>query len=117
MTVRRNRPAQPPMLIALAVVLCALLAGPPIAPTSGPAASGRSEALVLASPLYGDLGVVSRLAGSTGGDHFLRVDQLAVGDNPAPPSVPWATRPQRAERAVGQDVAEAPRARAPPLRE
>jgi hypothetical protein len=117
MTVRRNHPAQPRMLVALAVVLCALLAGPPTAPTPGPAASSRSEPLVLAGTIYRDLGMVSRLPGSAGGDHLVRVDQLAVGDKPAPPSVPWATRPPRAEQAAGQDVADAPRARAPPARD
>lgn len=118
MTVRRNRQAPPRMLVALAVLLCALLAGPPVSLTAALGASRPNQPLVLASAFYGDLGVVSRLDRSPGGDHLVRVDQLAVDDSGTPrPSEPCATRPGRAEPAAGQDVAEAPRARAPPSEE
>lgn len=118
MTVRRNRHAPPRMLVALAVVLCALLAGPPVALTSTLGATRPNQPLVLASAFHGDLGVVSRLDRSAGGDQFVRVDQLAVDASRGPrPNAPWAARPERVEPALGQDVAEVPRARAPPSEE
>jgi hypothetical protein len=117
MTVRRNRHVQPRVLAGLAVVLCALLAGSPTSQTQGFAASSPSKALVLASAYYGDTSVVSRLEGSAGGDHLVRVDLLAEVGIPAPTSKPWATVPRRAEPAIGLDVADAPRARAPPTDE
>jgi hypothetical protein len=117
MTVRRYRHVQPWMLSALAVVLCALIAGLPTSQTQGFAAFNPSKALVLASAYHGDINVVSRLEGSTGGEHLDRADLLAEHGNAAPTSEPSVTGPRWAEQAIGLDVADVPRARAPPHEE
>ncbi len=117
MTVRRNRHAQPRILAVLAVVLFALLAGSPAAQTRGSTASGPSTAVVLTNAFHGDIGVVSRLDASTGGDLLARVDLLAQADNPMPPSKSWSGAPRPDEQAIGRDLADVPRARAPPSEE
>jgi hypothetical protein len=117
MPVRRNRHVQLRLLPALAIVLCALLAGTPAAQAQELDASSASKALVLASAYYGDISVVSRLQGSAGGDQLARVDLLTEAGNPSPTSKPWTTVPWRAALAIGLDVADVPRARAPPNEE
>jgi hypothetical protein len=117
MPVRRNRHVQLRLLPALAIALCALLAGTPAAQAQELDGSSPSKALVLASAYYGDISVVSRLEGSAGGDQLARVDLLADAGNPSPTSKPRAAVSWRAELAIGLDVADAARARAPPNEE
>jgi hypothetical protein len=117
MPVRRNRHVQLRLLPALAIVLCALLTGTPAAQTQKLDASSPSKALVLASAYYADISVVSRLEGCADSAHLARVDLLTEAGNPSPTSKPRATVPRRAERAIGLDVADVPRARAPPNEE
>jgi hypothetical protein len=117
MPVRRNRHVQLRLLPALAIALCALLAGTPAAQAQELDGSSPSKALVLASAYYGDISVVSRLEGSAGGDQLARVDLLTEARNPSTTSKPWANMPPRAERATGLDAADVPRARAPPNEE